>query len=364
MKRSLLFAVVGAMALTACGKKEQTVKAERKTLTEAIYASGNIYPKDEYLVYANADGLLNKLLVEAGDQVLEGQPLFKIDSDIQTARYKASGAIYKTALENFSSNSPALQEARNMVETARAKMETDSVNFFRFKQLLENNATSKVEFDKASLAYHVSSNEYQARKNSLEKLKRQLYVELQNAENQYRVSEKEEKNFLIRALLNGTVYEVYKEKGEAVRRNDPIALLGDNNNVYLKLAVDELDIEKIKPGQEVLVKVDMYKDKVFKAKVTRIHRKMNIQDQSFRVDAEFAGEKPTSYYGLTVEANIVVMTKENVLTIPKSILEGQDSLWVNTAEGVKKIKIKKGIEDFDHVEVLEGITAETEIVNR
>jgi multidrug efflux pump subunit AcrA (membrane-fusion protein) len=364
MIRYLFLAVAAIMLLAACGKKEKTVKPEVKTLTEAVYASGNIYPKNEYLVFANADGLLTRLLVQAGDEVSEGQPLFKIDSDIQDARLKSSNAIYHTAIENFSSNSPALSEARTQVETARIKMETDSVNYYRYKNLLENNATSKAEYDKMALAFQISKNDYQARKNNLERLRRQLFIELQNAESQYNTSAKEGQNFLVKALLNGTVYEIYKERGEAVRRNDPIALLGDNKNIYLRLSVDELDIEKIKPGQEVLVKVDLYRDRVFKAKITRIHRKMNVQDQSFRVDAEFIGEKPTAYYGLTVEANIVIGRKENILTIPKNILAAKDSVWVKTDDGIQKIKIQKGIEDFDFVEVTGGLSKESIVVNK
>jgi multidrug efflux pump subunit AcrA (membrane-fusion protein) len=350
--------------LAACGKKEKSIKPEIKSLTEAVYASGNIFPKNEYLVYANADGLLNRIFVQAGDQVSLGQPLFKVDSDIQDAKRKTSGAIYHTALDNLSANSPALSEARTQLESAKVKMQNDSVNYNRFKNLMDNNATSRSEYDKALLNYSISKNDFEARKNSVEKLKRQLFVDLQNAENQYSASTKEGQNYLVKALFNGTVYEIYKERGEAVRKNDPVAMLGDNSQIYLKLSVDELDIEKIKIGQEVLVKVDLYKDRKFNAVITRIHRKMNIQDQSFRVDAEFTGEKPTAYYGLTVEANVVIARKTKVLTIPKNMLAAPDSLWVKTSDGTKKIRIKKGIEDFDHVEVLEGIDRNSEIVSK
>jgi HlyD family secretion protein len=364
MKTNILFAASIAIIMAACGKKEKTVKPVMKSLTEAVYASGNIFPKNEYHVFANADGLLNRLFVEAGDQVSLGQPLFKVDSDIQDARRKTSGAIYQTALDNLSSGSPALAEARTQMESAKVKMENDSVNYTRYKILLDNNATSRSEYDKALLAYNISKNDYAVRKNSVEKLKRQLFVDLQNAESMYSISAKEDQNYLVKALFSGTVYEIYKERGEAVRKNDPVAMLGDNSQTYLKLAVDELDIEKIKIGQEVLVKVDLYKDRTFQAKVTRIHRKMNIQDQSFRVDAEFTGDKPTAYYGLTVEANIVVSRKERALTIPKNMLASPDSIWVKTSEGTQKIRIKKGIEDFDQVEVLQGIDENTEIVNK
>jgi HlyD family secretion protein len=364
MKRSLFLALLLCIVLAGCGKKEKTAKPVMRALTEAVYASGNVFPKNEYQVFANADGLLNRLFVEAGDQVSQGQPLFKVDSDIQDAKRKTSGAIYQTALDNLSSNSPALAEARTQMESARIKLENDSVNYMRYKNLIENSATSRVEYDRALLAYNISKNDYAARKSSVERLKKQLFVDLQNAESMYTSSEKEDQNYLVKALFSGTVYEIYKERGEAGRRNDPIAMLGDNSEIYLKLSVDEQDIEKIKTGQEVLVKVDLYKDRNFKAKVTRIHRKMNIQDQSFRVDAEFTGEKPTAYYGLTLEANIVIARKENVMVIPKNMLAAPDSIWIKGPDGTQKIRIKKGIEDFDYVEVLEGISKETEIVSK
>lgn len=364
MKKNFLFAAFAALLLAACAKKDKTLKPTLQSLTEAVYASGNIYPKNEYLVFANADGLLNRLFVEAGDLVSQGQPLFKIDSDVQDARYKTSGAIYKTALDNLSVGSPALSEARTQMEISRMRLENDSINYTRYKNLLDNNATSRSEYDKALLAFNISRNDFQARKSSVDKLRRQLYIDLQNAENIYQSSATDEANYLVKALYNGTVYEIYKERGEAVRRNDPVAMLGDNSAVYIRLSVDELDIEKIKAGQEVLVKVDLYKDSTFKAKVTRIHRKMNVQDQSFRVDAEFQGAGPSSYYGLTVEANIVITRKKNALTIPKNILISSDSIWIKTDGNTQKIRIRKGIEDFDYVEVLQGIDKNTELVSK
>lgn len=336
----------------SCAGKQKGTKPEVKDLTEAVYASGNIYPKEEYLVFADAGGLLQKKFVDEGDFIHKGQPLFKIENDIQDVQKRTSQRIYETALENYGRNSPALAESENAVKNALQKLKNDSINYVRYKTLWEGEATTKAELDQVELAYSVSRNDYLARKNSLKNLKRNLYVSLQNAENQYKVSVREDKNYLLTALMDGMVYEIYKEEGEAIRQNDPVALVGNEKDIYIKLAVDEMDIEKVKVGQEVFVKIDLFKDTIFKAEITKIHPKLNIQDQSFRVDAKFSGGSPSSYYGLTVEANILIQEKKHILTLPKSYLVSEDSVWVKTPEGVKKIRIKKGIEDFDYVEVL------------
>jgi len=99
-----------------------------------------------------------------------------------------------------------------------------------FKNLLLQNATTKIEFDRSSLAYKVSSSEYQAQKERYQKLKEQLVLELKNTESQYKISSIDANNYAIKSTLNGKVYEIYKKPGEVIRRNDAIALVGMENS--------------------------------------------------------------------------------------------------------------------------------------
>ena len=163
----------------------------------------------------------------------------------------------------------------------------------------------------------------------------------------------------IRSFVNGKVYEVYKEPGEVVQAwviNWHWWAVA--SELFAQLAVDESDFGRIRAGQEVVLKADVYPDKVFKARVSKIYPKLNRTDQSFRVDAEFIGEQPASYYGLTVEANIIISQNKHVLTIPKSYVIGNDSVWVEQDGKKQKVKFQKGAENFDLVEVKGGLTRE------
>ncbi|MBC7864356.1 MAG: efflux RND transporter periplasmic adaptor subunit, partial [Bacteroidia bacterium] len=314
----------------ACGKKDKTAKAEYKDLTEAVYASGNIFPVNEYKVFANADGFLTALSVSEGDSVKDGQLLFTVASEMQDAKARSSSEIYKIAVENSGKNSPALNEAESQLNSSLARLQNDSLNYARMKNLIDSKSVSLAEFEKSKLNYQVSQNDYKAKKNFYEKLKNQFYVELQNAEAQMRVSGTDADNYRIKSIMNGKVFEIYRKRGESIRRNEPVALIGDEKNVYLKLGVDETDISKIQTGQEVLVKIDVMKGKIYKAKVSKIYPKLNKEDQSFRVDAVFAETPPTQFYGLTVEANIITGKRPHVLTVPLVALVKQDSLYLVT----------------------------------
>ena len=361
-----LTAVLGASA-ASCKKGDggDTAKPEYRPLTEAVYASGTLTPRGEYKVYAMADGILTRRLVDEGTTVKAGDVLFRIDNDEQAARMNAARDVYRTAQSNYTATAPALAEAESGLRSAQSKFMTDSLQFARVSDLFASKAMTQADFDRAKLAFQVSQNDFAAAKQRYERTKRQLFVEMQNAESQFKVSAKQESNALVKSSTDGMVYELYKQQGEAVRRNDPLALLGSGSEVYIKLSVDELDIRKIQLGQEVLVKIDIYQDRTFKAKVEKIYPMLTKQDQSFRVDATFTEELPAKFVGVTAEANIIVSRKDRAMVIPKSLVLVGDSVLVKSSDGsTAKVKIRKGAETFDFVEVLGGLTEQSVLITK
>ncbi len=363
----LILCGIGGMTaafMHSCKKSDNLAKPEYRALTEAVYASGNIVPRKEYKVFAMADGVVTAKLVSEGTSVNAGDILFRIDNDEQAARTNAARDVFRTAQSNYGGSSPALAESEAMMRSSVSKFRNDSLQFARMKDLYESKAIAQAEFDKSQLAFTVSKNDMTAARDRYESSKRRLFVDLQNAESQYKVNAKQESNALVKSRINGMVYEIYKQDGEAVRRNDQLALLGDAKEVFVRLSVDELDIRKVQVGQEVLVKIDMYGEQPFKARVEKIYPMLTKQDQSFRVDASFVDALPATFAGVTVEANIIVSQKEKALVIPKTLVLKGDSVLVKTANGEQKVKIRKGAENFDVVEVLGGLEAQSELITK
>lgn len=341
--------------LISCSSPEKGFKPQRQALVEAVYASGSIQPKNQYQVYSAREGLLAEKMVEEGDTIRRGQILFMIDGQEQDFLQRNSRDVYDMAQYNYKRNSPILQELAISVENARVKMYNDSINYLRYKNLIANRATSQADYDRASLNYETSKNEYQLQKQKYLKTQDQLSLDLKNAQSQYQVNTTRNSDYSIESKMDGLVYEVYKEIGETVRRNDPIALLGSPKHLYLQLSVDELDINRVKKGQKVLVKIDLFPDKIFEAQVDKIYRMMDSQDQSFRVDAEFTKPFENNYVGLNVEANIIIRRKKDALVISKTLLVHKDSVKIRKKGKVQTIPVKTGIETLDQVEVISGL---------
>lgn len=363
MKKSYLIIVVLSGILISCKKENDTnASPQYKSLTEAVYASGNIFPKNEYKLTANTDGFLIKQTAFEGDIISKNQLIFQLESVSQDARLEASSNILRQSEANFNDNSPILEELQSQLRNARTKLANDSINFTRNKELYERNAATKVDFERTELAFKTSKIDVLAKQKALLRTKNQLYIDLQNSKSNFKVNAREGENFRIKSFEAGKIYEIYKKQGELVRKGEAVALVGDANEVYAQLAIDESDFVKVQTGQVVLIKIDVYKDKIFKAKVNKVYPKLNKADQTFRVDAEFIDEKPNAYYGMTIEANIVISENPKVLTIPKNYLVGNDSVWVEENGEKKKIKITKGVENLDLVEIKSGLTEKSILI--
>lgn len=362
MKLPLYFTVL-LTVFGSCRNNQNEIKPSVKPLIEAVYASGFVVAKDEYEVYSQAEGYLSEKLVTDGEEVKKGDPLFIIEADQQSSRYTLAKKNYEMATRNLSGNSPVLNELKASIETSKTKMQFDSLNFVRYTNLIKSNATTRAEFDRIKLQYDNSRNEYGLQKSRYEKIKDQLYIELQNTKSQLQIAGDESGRYIVRSKVDGKVFKTMKEKGELVRRNEAVAVVGKDDIFYLQLSVDELDVQRVKTGQQVLVKIDAYPNKVFKASVTKIYPMINKQLQSIRVDADLDEPLPGGFSGLALEANIVIRQKEKALVIPKTALLAGDSVNIKTGDGIKKIKVTTGIQTLDEVEITDGLDSTGLIVN-
>ena len=76
-------------------------------------------------------------------------------------------------------------------------------------------------------------------------------------------------------------------------------------------------------------------------------------------EADFVKKPGILYPNLSVEANIVLAKKENIITLPrKYIVNGK---YVLLKDGSKR-EIKIGLEDYVLAEIVEGLDITTEVI--
>jgi multidrug resistance efflux pump len=359
---SFLCGLCLAVLFIGCQGGQETHRATYRPLVEAVYASGFLTPGDAYQVYPMVEGYVVNRMVKEGDSVEVGSPLFEIESDQAGARLATARRQYQQAMENAGKTSPVLLELEATLQNLRVQFANDSVNYLRYQNLRSQEVSSLQQYERARLAYEQSRNQVQAQQARLQRTRADMQTALKNAESQYLIAQNEQGHYVIRSQMAGMVYELYKEQGEAVRRGEPVAMVGSPSGMYLRLSVDEQDIGLVKRGQEVLVKVDMEAGKIYKARIQTVYPMLNKLDQSFRVDAVFTEGHPQFFSGVNLEANILIRKSENALSIPRSWLIPPDTVLVLQERKAVKVRVTKGLENLEFVEIVAGANAETQFI--
>ena len=348
-----------SLIIFSCSKEQDKILPTETTLTEAVYSSVTIQPDSLYQAYAIVAGILDANLVDEGALVLKGETIMQIINNTPKLNSQNAKFALDLAKENYNGSAAILSSIEEEIAAAKLKYKNDSINYFRQKNLWDNNIGSKAEFDARKLNYDLASNNLKLLSSKYNRTKNELLTTVKQAQNNYQTSLITTKDFAVNSKINGKVYALYKEPGEIITTMEPLAAIGSATNFIIEMLVDEVDIVQISEEQDVLINLDAYADKVFKGKVSKIYPQKDQRNQTFKVEAIFENPPEVLYPGLSGEANIVIATKNKVLSIPKSyIIDGNK---VKTDDGL--VTITTGLQNMELIEVLTGIAKDTYIYN-
>lgn len=348
-------------AIAGC-KNEAKQNPTRKDIIETVYASGKILADSEYTVYALNPGIITGKLVREGDQVDRGATIYQVRHSGPAASSAAADFSYQYAKENLSPGSRVLSDLKIAMRNAGLQCFNDSVIYIRYRNLWAQQIGTRVNLDNVETQYQIAVNNRKAAREKYLSVVNDLRVAMKNAQSQSVNARAELGNYTIRAENAGVVYQMLKEKGEAVKTNEAVALMGKPGNRIIRLDVDQQDVDRLQKDQVILIKTDMSGDQIFKGSVVRVYPVMNEADQTFRVDAVFTGNFPPSFIHCSAEANIVIREKRDCLVIPAAFLLTGDSVITRSNGGKKTIAVKTGIRTLDEVEILSGLNLHSELI--
>ncbi len=340
------------LVLISCKKKQETTQPAIENITESVYASGIVKTRNQYQVFSSVNGLIKKVWVTEGDLVKKGDPLFSIVNEM--AQLNTESAKLQADYSAVNANIEKLNDQKISIDLAKTKMENDASLFERQKNLWQQQIGTKNDLDLKELNYKNSAAAYQSATLRLIELQKQLKFSEEQSRKSLQITNTVSGDYIVKAVVDGRVFDVVKKEGEMINTQTPVAILGDARKFYIELQVDEYDIARMILGQTVVLNMDSYKGKTFEAKINKINPLMNERSRSFTVEADFITQPTTLYPNLTVEANVVIQTKEKVLTIPRAYLSEDSYVWISAKE---KKKVTVGLKDYNKAEILSGLKA-------
>jgi HlyD family secretion protein len=349
--KKFCFVIPIVLAVASCKPDVEKTNPTLETISESVYASGMVKSKNQYQVYSTTNGLIGEILVKEGDVLKKGDALMRITNE--SSNLNADNAKLTAEYNDLSANQDKLTEAAASIELARSKLKNDSLLLERQRNLWSQKVGTQVELEQRELAYKTSQTNYKSASITYRNLRKQLEFVSTQAKTNLKISTALKGDYVIKAEATGRVYKILKEEGEFVTTQNPVAIMGDANEFLLELKVDEYDVARISENQKIVFTMDSYKGEVLEARVLNIEPLMNEQSRSFTVNAEFVTKPAVLYPNLSVEANIIIQSKQKALTIPRSYLISDSLVMVNKDE---KRKVVIGLNDYEKVEIKSGLT--------
>jgi len=295
-KRTAIGIFLVVLAATAVSGFAYWKYRQTHVSTDDAYVDGRIH-----LVSPRIQGTVVEVRAEDNQPVKAGDPLLLIDPEPFAVRESAAGsAVTAGAADVIAARKDlevakaqhlqfkvGIEAARARVSLAAARLAQASRDSARMRQLFEKEVVSRESFEKAQTDAETAKAQDDLAREELRLAEAAIPAqEAQIAQRQARVSQQEaqvqqrqwalEEAKLYRrytAVLSpadGYVTRKSVEAGQVVSPGQSLLAVAALDNVWVLANFKETDIERIRPGQEVSIRVDTYPGKKFKGKVDSI----------------------------------------------------------------------------------------------
>jgi RND family efflux transporter MFP subunit len=279
---------------------------------------GSVDTKENILIQPEFSGTLTSLTVKAGDRVLKGQILGRVDD---------------------AGMSQQLASAENQYSLAKT-------TFDRQKNLWDKKIGSEIQFLQA-----------QTQMISAQKAVAQIKAQLSKT--------------VIRAPFTGTIDEVFAEKGQVVAPSQlGLMRIVNLGNMFVSTTVPESYIGKLKMGDLVDVYLTSL-GKTYKGKVRQVGNFINPNNRSFGIEVSLPNPDNLLRPNQVAKLKITDYTNKNAIIVPTGVIQqdGTGSKFVYVVEGsngktgtAKKVIVEIGKSSDNVTEIVSGLSANDIIV--
>lgn len=284
-----------------------------------VELQGNVNTKQNLVIYPEYSGILTRVYVKEGQNVVKGQLLATIDD----------GGLKQ-------------QVAQLQIQVDLAK-----TTFERQERLWKQKIGSEIQYLQAK-------SNYEAQERAIKQLQSQLA------------------KTNVRAPFSGTIDDVITEQGSVVASGQSqLFRIVNLKNMYVEIDVPERYISNVTKGKDVQVNFPIL-GKTMDAKVRQAGNYINPANRTFKVEVAVPNKDKSIKPNLTAKLKINDYTNPKAILIPQSIIsenaEGQQYIYTitnknNNKANAKRVFIKTGKTQGDFIEVLSGLQHGDEIID-
>jgi HlyD family secretion protein len=268
----------------------------RGDIVDAVSATGTLEAVETVEVGTQVSGVVRELNADFNSIVRKGQVIARLDPQLIQTQIEQQSANVLRAEAELERLSVALADARQKLERAQ--------------QLTERNLIPRTELETAQVNVESAKAQVKASEASLTQARAQL--------NNQRVNLG---YTTIKAPIDGIVISRNVDAGQTVAAsmNAPtlFVLAADLTRMQVVASVDESDVGRMRPGQQVTFQVDAFPTERFTGTVSQVRLQPTVVQNVVTYSTVITVPNPELKLkpGMTANVNIEVLRRSNVLRV-------------------------------------------------
>ena len=335
--------------------------------------NGKVTPHDTVDLDALEGGQVARVMVQAGDMVVVGQPLVAFrNTSLELDVLDREGRLIEsiTQLQSFEKQ---LEDARLNNEKALAQIDYNIVRLKRSAgrraPLLARGYLAPETLDQIQdeLTYNEVLRPLQAQSNARQEALRQAQLphiqdQLKSLQQDLAVTRSKLENLVVKSPVKGRLTDFNLNVGQNLNRGDRLGEVVPDTGFKVAANVDEYYLGRVRVGQLADGQIN---DETWKLRVTRIYPQ--VKDGTFVVDLAFDGASPRGLLpGETITGRLSLGGDRPALLLPAGpFLERSGGDWAMVMKGdnrAERRRIKIGRRNADQVEILNGLGAGDRVI--
>ncbi len=374
-----VFAVANVLRTDNTIDPSKLTAVKRGDIAQSVVATGKVEPLTKVEIKSKASGLVQKIFVDYGDRVTEGQVLLELDKEQLRARVKEEEANLEAAQATVQSAKATYE--RNIVDAQGPDIPFLKATLDRDRKLTAEGLIPDSTLDDAKKAYEVARNKQMSARRNVAVSKADIArsrAQVSQAQAALDQAKEDLQNSTIVSPINGIVLSRDVEVGDAVSsilvlgsQATQLFTVGNMSTVYVLGKVDQADIGKVYLGQDARIRVESFPKKIYDGKVTKISPMGVEKDNVTTFEVRVSIQNPTGELKANMSANaeLIIQEKHNVLIIPETAVvydkDHKTFAEVPAQEaklGWKKVPIQIGISNGINAEVESGLDQGQQVI--
>jgi RND family efflux transporter MFP subunit len=171
--------------------------------------------------------------------------------------------------------------------------------------------------------------------------------------------------FSLYSPIDGIVVERNATIGATVGPDANVFKIIDISRVWIDANVFEKDLERVRNGQEVKLKVPAFPNTTFSGRVILISSVVDPETRSVKVRTEVPNPDGRLKPDMFANVEIITALSRGGISVPQSAVlndGGKTIVFVAEGDGYKKRVVTEGIKGNDVVEIIDGLAAGDKVV--